>query len=503
MSAPQLRDYQIDVLRRIESEIAAGRRRLCLVAPTGSGKTVIAAALIAKAADRREHVLFIAHRRELIEQTSRKLHDTSIDHGIIQAGYPPRLGERVQIASIQTLHARAVRTRKIDLPSADLLFIDEAHHARARTYGRLIESFPKAVIIGLTATPCRGDGCGLGNIFEVLVECPSVAKLTKTGYLVPVRIFAPVRPDLSGVRVERGDYVESQLAARVNTDRLVGDVVEHWHRLSEKRPTVAFTVNVAHSVHIRNELRRSGVLAEHIDGSTPLEERKRILANFAAGSVDVVCNCAVLIEGWDRPEASCLVLARPTKSLGLYRQMVGRILRPALGKADALILDHSGAVFAHGFPDDEIVWALRTDRRADNPAHAARRAHRAPGLTTCPECLAVRLEGRACSSCGWHPLTKPIAIEVADGALGEVDRRSHAAAARQYSPIERERFHRQLASIAKARGYKTGWIAHKYREKFGDWPHSGPVDPLEPSPEVLAWVRSRAIAYAKATAARR
>jgi DNA repair protein RadD len=211
------------------------------------------------------------------------------------------------------------------------LIIDEAHHSRARTYMRLVETYRGAVIVGLTATPCRSDGRGLGNIFEVLVECPSVADLTIAGYLVSARIFAPVRPNLSGISIARGDYIEARLADRMNTALLVGDIVEHWHRIGEGRPTVVFTVNVAHSVHVRNGFRRSGVLAEHVDGSTPLEERKTILDRFAAGGVDVICNCAVLTEGWDRPEASCLVLARSTRSLGLYRQMVGRVLRPALG----------------------------------------------------------------------------------------------------------------------------------------------------------------------------
>src|SRR6516162_2647857 len=500
--APRLRPYQRKVVDRINAQLEGGRRRICVVAPTGSGKTIVAAVLIAEAVARSEHVLFVAHRRELIEQTSQKLHAVGVDHGIIQAGYPTRPGASVQVASIQTLHARALRSAKIELPPADLLFVDEAHHVRARTYAGLIEAYPDAVVIGLTATPCRGDGRGLGNIFQALVECPSVAKLTRDGYLVPVRIFAPVRPNLSGIRVERGDYVESQLVTRMNTDRLVGDIIEHWHRLGEGRRTVVFTVNVAHSLHIRNEFRRSGVLAEHIDGGTPIEERKAILAGFAAGNVDVVCNCAVLTEGWDRPEASCLIMARPTKSLGLYRQMVGRILRPAPGKIDAVILDHSGAVFEHGFPDDEVVWTLHKDRRAENPTHAARGHHHAPALTTCPECSVVRLEGWPCILCGWHPIRKPRPVEVADGELGEVGR-ERAASAPQYGPPERERFHRQLAAIARQRAYKSGWVAHKYREKFGTWPPTRFVEPLEPTPEVRAWVRSRAIAYAKVLGAQR
>jgi superfamily II DNA or RNA helicase len=339
-----------------------------------------------------------------------------------------------------------------------------------------------------------------------LVEGPSVADLTTAGYLVPVKIYAPVQPDLSGISIARGDYVESQLADRMNTARLVGDTVEHWHRLGEGRRTVVFTVDVAHSVHVRNEFRRSGVLAEHIDGSTPIEERKAILARFAAGKVDVICNCAVLTEGWDRPEASCLVLARPTRSLGLYLQMVGRILRPAPGKTDALIFDHSGAVFALGFPDDEIVWVLHEDKRAENISHAKRGTGlHAPALTTCPECSAVRLEGKPCSQCGWHPVRKARPVEIADGELGEIDRDRSV----RISPQHESRFYRELLGILVEKhrrnpNIKNGWAAAKFREKTGRWP---PFDwrsahPLPPSPATRAWVRSRDIAYARARQAR-
>jgi superfamily II DNA or RNA helicase len=205
--------------------------------------------LIKEAVLRGEYVLVIAYRRELIEQASQKLTDAGIEHGIIQAG-PDRPEARVQIASIQTLTARAVRTCKIPLPPADLLVFDECHHVRAKTYMRLVAAYPNVVILGLTATPCRADGRGLGRVFQALVEAPSVAELTRLGYLVPAKIFAPVRPNLKGVKVRLGDYVESQLAERMNTAKLVGDTVTHWHRLGEGRRTVVFTVNVAHSVHI-------------------------------------------------------------------------------------------------------------------------------------------------------------------------------------------------------------------------------------------------------------
>jgi DNA repair protein RadD len=489
--------YQADVIARFEAEMAAGRRRVLLVAATASGKTVIAGRIIAGAVGLGQRVIFLAHRRELIAQASRKLHDVSVDHGIIQAGFPTRPGEPVQVGSVQTLHARAVHTNTMELPPADLVVVDEAHHIRARTYRKLLEAYPDAIVLGLTATPCRGDGRGLGNAFEVLVEGPPVAELIAGKFLVPVRVFAPSRPDLSGIPVARGDYVEAQLAERMNKQQLVGDIVEHWLRLAERRRTVVFATGVAHSVHIRNEFRAAGILAEHIDGSTPMEERDAALARLKAGTVEAVTNAMVLTEGWDCPEVSCLVLARPTQSLGLYLQMAGRVLRPAPGKTDALILDHAGAVFQHGFVDDRISWTLHEDRRAENKAQAARGEYRAPGLTACPECKAVKVEGRPCRACGWHPVKKPAGVDFADGELGQVDR-SRKVALTAHSTDEKADFYSQLLWIAEDRGYKRGWAAHKFKEKFSEWPESRLAKPMPPSDAVRRWVRSRQTAYARA-----
>jgi superfamily II DNA or RNA helicase len=250
-------------------------------------------------------------------------------------------------------------------------------------------------------------------------------------------------------------------------------------------------------VHLRDEFRRSGVWAEHIDGSTPTEERDAILARLAAGTADVVCNAMVLTEGWDQPEVSCLVLARPTRHMGLYRQMVGRVLRPAPGKADALILDHAGAVFEHGFVDEPVIWTLAEDRRAENPAQGSRACFQAPKLTTCPECTAVRFEGRPCTVCRWRPQPKARAFDVVEGELGEVDRQRKARAP-TYTDNEKLKFYQGLLWIAKERGYLPGWAAHKYREKFGEWPAVKYAMPQPPDDALRSWVRSRQIAYARA-----
>jgi DNA repair protein RadD len=265
----ELRAYQIDVIAEIDRAVAAGQRRILLVAPTGSGKTIIAGRIIKNAVDQRRRVLIFAHRREIVGQTSDKLLAEGIEHGIIQAGFPPHLHLPAQVATIQTLAART-RSKRLELPPADLVVVDEGHHAPAQTYRKVIESYPDAILIGLTATPCRGDGRGLGGIFETLVECPQVAGLTAAGHLVPAVIYAPAaRLDLRGVRVEKGDYVEAQLAARVDRDDLIGDIVMHWHKYAERRRTVVFAVNVAHSMHIASEFRKADVRAERSTARRP------------------------------------------------------------------------------------------------------------------------------------------------------------------------------------------------------------------------------------------
>ena len=489
-----LRAYQAEVIDAFGHEVAKGRRRVILVAPTGAGKTIIASEIIRAEAELQRSVLVLAHRREIIAQTSRKLHDQGIEHGIIAAGFMPRPREAVQVASIQTLDRRAIRTGTMDLPTADLLVIDEAHHCPANTYRKIIDAYPDAVLLGLTATPCRGDGRGLGGIFETIIECPQVAQLIERSYLVKTRVYAPVEPDLKGVRTVAGDYNEGQLAERMDRPKIIGDIVTHWHKFSERRKTVAFAVNVSHSIHLRDEFVKSGVRAAHIDGGTPKDERDATLACLAAGEIELVTNCMVLTEGWDMPEVGCCILARPTKKMGLYRQMLGRVLRPADGKADAIILDHSGAVFRHGFAEDAVEWTLAPDRRAESAKHAARCEQGSSSrLLTCTQCEAIRVGGEPCPHCGFLPQRAPRSIDFRDGDLAEVGRDRRPGV----SLHDLAQWHAMLMHIALERGYKSGWVAHKYREKFGHWPRRSVVASIEPTPEVRSWVRSRQIAYAK------
>jgi DNA repair protein RadD len=215
--------------------------------------------------------LFLVHRRELLHQAVAKLSVFGIEAGTILAGEPTDPTAHTQVAAVQTLTART-RRGSMQFPPADLVVLDECHHATAPTWRAVIARYPKAIILGVTATPCRSDGRGLGGIFEEMI-CPQVAELIDNKHLVPTRVYAPNVPDLKGVHTKAGDYALDELAERMDRIGLIGDIVTHWHRLAERRSTVIFATSVAHSIHICEALAESGVKAAHIDGKTPKDER--------------------------------------------------------------------------------------------------------------------------------------------------------------------------------------------------------------------------------------
>lgn len=493
------RAYQSIALNDCRAAYGGGSQAILLVAPTGSGKTVIAAQIVRAAQERGRRILFLAHRRELVYQCGEKLRAFGVDHGIVMAGELPELYFEVQVASIDTLRARCLgERRKMPLPEADLVIIDEAHRAMAPTYQKLITEYRErgSKILGLTATPIRGDGKGLGASFEAMVQCPSVAELTRMGYLVPVQYFAPTIPDLTGVEIKRGDYDETQLQALLNRRELVGDVVTNWARLAPQRPTIVFATGVAHSLALRDEYRANGFRAEHIDADTPLNERADILKGLKNGDVQIITNCMVLTEGFDEPILSCCVLARPTKNVGLFLQMAGRALRPAPGKTDCLILDHSGNVYEHGFVGEEREWQLTTGKALTE--NYREKTPREVKPITCVRCAHVYTGRVICPACGYEPKRTGRYLETRDADLARVDEERRVAAIPIVYRIEdKQRWYSMLLDYAQKRNKKLGWVAHTYRHKFGVWPRNMPDIPLPPDPEVLAYIRHRNIAYAR------
>lgn len=331
-------------------------------------------------------------------------------------------------------------------------------------------------------------------IFEKMIQGPQIGELIDQEYLVPCQYYAPSQPDLNGLKIRRGDYQESQLSERMDKPELVGDITENWSRIAPDRQTVIFSTGVRHSIHIRDRFRDAGILAEHIDGSTPKDERDQILEDLAVKKIQVISNCMVLTEGWDCPSVSCCILARPTKSLGLYLQMAGRILRPYPDKVNAIIIDHAGAIYEHGFVEDPRNWSLDPEEKIQDRQKKSKDKPKNP--ITCEGCKTVYRGRPDCPKCGKFPIKKGKIFGVMEGELGRVER-DGAFKNHNFTKYQKERFYLELKFIQEKRGYKPGWVSFKYKERFGVWPRNIHGASIPPGPETKSFIRKKAIAYAK------
>jgi len=450
-----------------------------------SGKTVCAAHAIHRALLTDKTVLFIAHRRELVDQASGKLTALGIPHGIIMAGDKADYTAPVQVASVQT----AIRR---DLPfEPDLIITDEAHHASAGSYKQIYERFPKALQLGLTATPFRSDGRGLGDAFEKAVTLATVRELTDQGFLAPARYWAPKSIDLRGISTTKGDWDPEEVTERARKTHLVGDIVKHYQELAAGERAVYFAPTVAYSKEIAQAFIDAGVPAGHLDDSCGIRERTRILSDLVLGRIMVLVNVGILTEGWDSPQVTTCGLIRPTQSRGLFLQMAGRVLRPFSGKQFAKIIDHAGNIRRHGYVDDPIEADLRTGlrRKTDNVG---------PALRTCPDCFAVLpATTKVCPLCQ-HQFegAPPRTIIQTDGTLEElckpackycggydIEKRPHelhgtgiwcASCGRhlrwmgkQVSPKE---FYKKQFELCIEKGWKVGRAAVLFKQRYGTWP---------------------------------
>lgn len=449
-----LRPYQSGAIDRARQSVIAGHRRIVLVAPTGSGKTQVAVGIAQGAIERGNKVLFMAHREELVAQASARLDSVDIDHGIIMAGNKRVRPEcQVQVGSVFTL----VRRR---LPDASVVILDEAHHANAASFKKILETYPEAFHIGLTATPYRLDGQGLGFFYTNLIEVVTISDLILEKLLVSPREFAPSAPDMTKVHVIAGDFNEAEATAVMMDPVLIGDIVTWWKKLAEGRTTVCFATSVAHSQAIVQSFLDAGVAAAHIDGNTPKEERREVLARLADGRVTIVSNCNILTEGWDLPACSAVILARPTLSKSLYKQMVGRGLRGGVdGKDDCIVLDHADNCRRHGLVTDPETYTLDGREKREKKAEA--------GVKTCKRCFAiVASDVDVCPECGYEFEQKARKPPVQkDGELVEL--RTVPATVVNEKAI---RFLARCVASANLRGWKAGAAFHRFREQFGRWP---------------------------------
>ena len=496
----ELRDYQTEAIAELRKSLATGHNRPILVAPTGSGKTRIATEVVKMAASKGSKVLFLAPRRELIYQTVETFVHNNIRAGMIMAGEMPNRSFEMQVASKDTLHARAIQRDKIEMPEADLVIVDECHLSITKSWMDIINHYSKKRIIGLTATPARGDGKGLGEVYDDMVFASNVAELTEMGYLVPVRYFAPSEPDLSKVKQTASDYVIDSLAQAMDNNELIGDIYDNWARIAKERKTVVFCTTRAHSRHMCDEFRSHGVTADHLDGETPKEERKQILDRVRSGETQVLCNVFVATYGLDIPSLECAVLARPTKNISLYLQTIGRVLRPSpeTKKADALVIDHSGAVKQHGFVDEPVPWTLDSKKDVRIAREEAQRDRKEPKEIKCPHCATMFKSRRTCPNCGFELIKPNEPIPCHEHDLEEIKRKQEKKDNRDWSNERKAEFYGGLLSWADARKYKRGWAAQVYKEKFGVWPnYYKDVQPCTPNTDVTGYIRHRNIKNAK------
>ncbi len=340
------------------------------------------------------------------------------------------------------------------------------HHALATSYQTTLDANPDAVTIGLSATPWRTDGRGLGGLFEELVLVATPAQLLARGYLVPFDGFSFDVPDLSSVRVRGGDYDEGQLSRAVNTSYVVGGIVERWQEHARGARTVVFTVDIDHSRNIVARFLAAGIPAEHLDGEVPLAERQAILSRLKSGKTLVVSNCGVLCEGWDMPECACCILARPTQSLVLYLQQAGRVLRLAPGKARARIHDHAGCLTRFGLPDAERDYSLESDTRKPATAEVA--------VQACLLCARVfPLSARHCPDCIVPEAREPGTVVETDGHLVEIAELRRLEELRRIPErllAQKAAEYLRLQEEAVRHGYKAGWAYYRYRETFHEEP---------------------------------
>lgn len=498
-----LRPYQTSAVDRVREAVSNGKRAVLLVAPTGSGKTVVAAHILRNIHQKGNSAIFMAHRRELIKQCSNKLTQFEVPHSLMMAGEERSLMAEIQVCSIQTYHSRVTKRKTVLPPQADVVIIDEAHRSLSNSFLALKQEYPRAIFLGLTATPCRSDGGGLGAFYEELIEVSNPKELIDLGFLVPTRVIAPRLPDLRGLKIKQGDYENEELCKRMTP--MIGDMVSDWERYAKDRKTVIFAVNVAHSKHIQEMFSNNGYACDHLDGETPNDRRDEILNDLRSGKTQIVTNCQVLSEGWDEPSVSCVILARPTMSYGLYLQMTGRICRPSEGKTDSLIIDHAGSVYKHGFPQDSGGWELSEETKIDKVKNE--RLKKEPHPVTCMECFTVYTGMEYCPGCGCKPTQQSKSVMMEEGRLYEVKRQAEKEELEkvlnqpsEHTMEQKAHFYGQLKTIASRHGYRQGWIAHKYKERYGVWPNHPSIKQapmLEPTDDTLNFIRHTQIRYAK------
>ena len=464
--------------------------RFVCQAATGFGKTRVSARIIEGCVKNGLRVCFVVPRISLIKQTADSFTELGLE-GITFIWGEQETDHRapITIASIDTM----IRREK---PDVDLFIIDEAHKRRAKLL-EWMEEFPDDRYIGLSATPFYG---WMGEYYTDLVKSKPQSWLIENGRLSPYEIYAPTVPDLSGVKTRMGEYVESDLEGVMGDYKVVGDIVQNWLEKGEDRLTMVLCVNCDHANFVTVEFSKAGVNTEVITAKTPIDERHRIFKRLRDGITKIIVSVDCLTEGFDEPKISCLINARPTKSMARWHQGFGRAIRYLPGKT-AIIFDHSGTALELGDPCDYSIDELPSGGDGDSKDAPMKEKIDKPEKVPkkCPSCNYLKPAGvRSCPKCGFVPLV---------GEDVETDRsrglEKLGGKKKEYTMIEKQRWLWQLQGYynfqvnENGKSWKPGWVAAQYRSKFQVWPKGLMPGQTEPTPEVLNWLKSQRIKFAK------
>jgi superfamily II DNA or RNA helicase len=432
----------------------SGRRAPLLVSPCGSGKTVAFSFFAETASAKGKRVLILAHREELIDQISDTLEQFKVKHSFVCAGREYDMEHSVHVGSVFSVVRRMHK-----LVPPNIIIIDEAHHAiKGSTWGRVLQNFPKAYRVGVTASPARLSGEPLGDIFDDMIMGPTVSELIELGALCKYKLFAPSTIDTSDVKSKYGDFVKGDLARAAAKPVITGHAITEYKKRAAGKRAIVFCVSVEHAKNVAEEFSRAGFRALSIDGTLHGDIRKQIVSDYRSGKIDILTSCDIISEGFDLPAIEVAIMLRPTMSLALWIQQSGRALRPFPGKEYAIILDHAGNAMRHGLPDEDREWSLS--------GIAKRKGGECP-TRSCPKCYAVFFGGlMKCPECGHiFQLEKKREVETVEGDLVEVD----VAAVRRVRLKEQGSAQslEDLYQIGLKRGYRNAraWSKHVFNAR--------------------------------------
>lgn len=443
-----LREYQVDLVNRVSKSWRTAHKAPCIVLPCGGGKSVIVAEMAKRTTKQGKQVLFLVHRKELCEQIESTFRWWGVD---------------MRYCKIMMVQTACRRIDKIKEPV--LIITDENHHCLANSYRKIYDAFPNAYKVGVTATPIRLDGSGLGDVNDDLIVGVSAKWLIDNRCLSPYKYYSPKLADLEGIKIKRGEYDANSVAGAFIKKAIFGDVIQYYNRLANGMQAICYCPTVNYSKLMAEKFTESGIKSEHIDGNTPKEERNRIIECFRNGTIQILCNVDLISEGFDVPDCSCVIMLRPTKSLTLYIQQSMRCMRYKQGK-QAVIIDHVGNYARHGMPDQDRQWNLKPKKKSSEGLEDDISDH----LTTCENCFATFTtydengEKRLfCPECGAELPQKHNKTEIDESKETELVE-IVGFTVNTKTPDDCQSY-KELLDYAKQHGYKPGWAYYKAKQR--------------------------------------